>query len=826
MIKYLLAVCFTFIVIGCGGSSDPKNETNVKISGVAVDDLIVYGIVKAYPSGDKNRVLATGRTDENDGTYDLNVSYNGVVVVEVTCDSSSRMLNPVSMVRSECAPDLELRSAAAVTTDSGAVKVNISPLTEAVVVRMQEIGANEQNLKAANEDIKSMFGIDPLADDPVKGDYKEIIGAFHEAARDANVSVTQIIEDVAEDLKDGNSGDSDATKKLAQAMKKREISNNIADNGGAFDPAELPIKKDEIENKTFYVVGSAEFGMLDFNQTHIKWTNKYNEQEFDLSTYTVEDGKIKTSDSDIQRVIKTDKYSVLKDANSGEEFYLFGNIDDAKAKIYQMSANFTQVVEDPSNDSKGKNPGFELISMVTTIKNNNLVITVKAKGSIKNAIDSVEPTDGYSNILWIEINKQFEFGMMKDDSYLAKIMFAEGELQGDGVSLVENYNYKVLSNGVELSIPLSEFDEPENIFSVVAEVAEDYDGEGEDETKDQNSFDEIRTFVTVKSVPVTADIFANKTFYSSWEENNNTIYTELNTTDQNITVTEQNGYMLNVEKGTYEIVNGNVVATVEGKEHNLTLIDQTLAYLMIFIKDDDGINIEKWYKQKPMGYPGFVFGDGNHAPEIGLKFPPITLNEVPINMLKAVVPMDADGDPLTMGIVQKPQHGGLKINDQIVDNNFTVSVGEIKSVVYFPPNDFNGTDSMEINLTDGIETVNREIEVKVLDKNNTLPMSVDDLNNSTFYTSWEENGDTVFAKLDINGTDITVHENVKDVNSTSNISYEILDSKILKTENMQMYLLLKNDKLWKFATKYGTDENDESEIEVWFLSKPEGFPSF
>ncbi len=834
MYRYLASAFIAFAIIGCGGSSDPGSDTKTKITGVAVDDLIVNGIVNVYPFGNKSQTLATGRTDNDDGTYDLNISYNGVVTVEVTCDSFSRMLNPASMVRSECASNLQLHSVASVTSDTGSLKVNVSPLTEAVVQRVNELGATPQNLQKANEEIKIMFGADPLGDDPTKGEYSEIIGAFHIAARDANMSVTEVINDVAQDLKDGEAGDSDTTKKLAQAMQEKEISNNIADNGGIFNPGELPINQEEIENKKFYIVADAEFGTLDFNQTHMEWRSLFNENEFDISSYVIEDGKIKSNGEVIERVVKTDKYFILKNNSENQKFYLFENLSDAKAKVIEMSANFTETVTDPQNDSKGKNPGFELTSLVTTIKDNNLIITVRAKGSIKNAIDSVTPTQDYSNILWIEINKEFEFGLMKDGSYLSKIRFdEEGAFIGDAGALVENYILKILNDGVELSIPLTELGDYGEILSIVAEVAEDYDGEAEDETKDQNSFDEIRTFVTVKSVPLNAADFSNKTFYSSWEENGNTIYVEFNTTDQNITVTEQSGNMLNVEKGTYEIVNGSVVATVEGKEHNLTLIDQTLAYLMILVKDIDSINIEKWYRQKPVGYPGFFFGDGNHAPEIGLRFPPITLNGVSVDMLKVVAPFDADNDPLTMGIVKKPIHGGLKINDVIVENNYTISIDEITSVVYYSPTDFNGTDSMEINMTDGMETVNRVIEVKVLDENNTLAISADDLNGMTFYTSWEENADMVFAKLDVNSTDVTIHKNVNDVNSTLYSPYEILKSKILKVEDMQMYLLFKNDKLWKFATLYDTNEDgiygnegDESEIEVWYLQKPEYFPSF
>ncbi len=821
MFKYLLSIFVIFAIIGCGGSNDPKSGANVKITGIAVDDLIVNGIVGVYPFGNKNKLLANGRTDNDDGTYDLNISYNGIVEVEVTCDSLSRMLNPASMVRSMCSSGLKLRSAAAVTENSGKVTVNISPLTEAVVKRMQQLGVSKANLTAANDDIKSMFGIDPLNDDPLKGDYKEVIGSFQDAAKDANISMADFIDEVTEDLKDAQAGDSDATQKLAEAMKKRDIENNIADNNGTFNPSTLPLTKDEIADKRFYIIEENDWGVLDFNQTHLKWQSMLNPNAHDVSTYIVENGKLKINGKEIfERVVNGNKYFILTSEQDDERFFLFKTLKDAETKLIEKSVNYNEVIKDSQSDSSGANPGFELISLETSIKDNKLIITVKSKGDIKNAIATQTPPEGYSNIFWIEIDTRYEFGLMKDSAYMVDTASSEG-------ASIEGYDYKTFSNGVELIVPLDSIGELGEIFSVTATI-------GIQNEDDENIFDKIGGFITLKSIPITTQMVANKTFYTSWMENDEIAYAKFDITDQNITVTNQIGDTIEVEKGTYEITNSNLAATISSKEHNLTLLNQTLAYLLLMVEDDDGKDIIKWYRNKPVGYPSFTETDTNHAPEIIINFPPVTMDGVPIDMTRAISPVDEDQDALTMGIVKKPAHGVLKVNNDAVDDNFTIEMDALNSVIYMPPSDFNGTDFIDMNLTDGNKTTTQRVEITIFDKAHTLSFTSDDLNGTTFYTSWVDESGKVFAKIDANITDFTIRNVSDGGNTTSVSSYKILGSKILEFEDTRMNLLVKNAELWKFASTYDTNgdntyggqDDDPSEIEVWFLQKPQSFPNF
>ncbi|HIP60761.1 MAG TPA: hypothetical protein EYH01_10080, partial [Campylobacterales bacterium] len=154
---YLVGALAVFLMVGCGGSSDPKKPApTASLHGVAVDDLIVNGVVEAYAASDTSNVLATGRTHATDGSYTLNVSYDGVVVVKVTCDASSLMKNPADGTTKACVSGLELHSAVAVTPTSSSVKVNISPLSELMVRQMNQNGTTVENLESAQNNIGLM----------------------------------------------------------------------------------------------------------------------------------------------------------------------------------------------------------------------------------------------------------------------------------------------------------------------------------------------------------------------------------------------------------------------------------------------------------------------------------------------------------------------------------------------------------------------------------------------------------------------------------------------------------------------------------------------
>lgn len=815
--KYLASTILAVSFIGCSSTEPTIALNKIELKGIASDDLIVDGIVKAYGANDASKtLLAQGRTDHDDGSYLLDIDYNGVVVVEVTCeDGVSQMLTPGG-ARVDCAPDLELHSAAAVTPESGSVKVNVSPLTEAVVKRMERLGDSDikpEHLETASKNIKDMFGVDPIAHSPLEGAYSKIIDSFHALAESSEKTVTDVIDEIAEDLQDGEAGneDSNLTKALAQVMKEQNLTNGITDNNGTFDPVvnALDFTSDELAGHTFYAVEKADYGRLDFNATEMKWTSMFDETDYDVTPYTIEGAKLRFADGFmIERIVKTADYSVIKPHDEDMNIYLYATEEEAKTKIAQISANFAQKVEDSQSDSNNSHAGFELTSLKTTVNGGELVIDVKTKGDIKDALDSAPATANYANTLHITINNYYAFGLMaQGGNYMQK--GADGAVAG--------YRYHLLpdNKGVELRVPLTSLERIEDVLHsaliVKAEVAEDNEN-------DEHSYDKIETFVTLKTVPLTADMFANKTFYSRWMEQTGPVYEKIQTTTTDINSTEQNGNAITVNNGTYVVANGKVTVTMDDGTTVLSLLDLQADHVDVLYEEESGDKgIDTWYFTKPTGFPGFVPGvGGNHAPEISLAYSPITLAGIPLEMNMVNI-SDSDQDPLTMGVVTLPSNGTLQINGSDATVGELVDLDTLAGVVYYPTADFNGTVTSEINATDGTESANLAINITVLDKNNTLALTTAMLDGKSFYVMDGNES----AKLDFNATHVTA---TSDTGSES-FEYTIRDGKILDADDMHAYLLRIVDtpekKMWQLGAEY--DGGDQA-IETWFLTKPAGFP--
>ncbi len=242
MKRYIAIALLAVVMIGCGSKSsgpDSETEKTTKLKGIAVDDLIVNGIVSAYAASNSSTVLATGRTDADNGSYVLDVSYDGVIIIKVTCDANSLMKNPVDNTTKACISGLQLRSAVAVTPTSGEIEVNTSPLSELMVRQMNENGTTVADLTEAQNNIGLMFGLDPVAENPVENNsYSKIIGAIHSMVdSDSNKTILDIIDEINNDLKDGIAGDDgNISTQLAQAMTNKNVSNNLTENNGNYTP--------------------------------------------------------------------------------------------------------------------------------------------------------------------------------------------------------------------------------------------------------------------------------------------------------------------------------------------------------------------------------------------------------------------------------------------------------------------------------------------------------------------------------------------------------------------------------------------------------------
>lgn len=249
--RYLSIAASTVLVVGiilfagCGGGGsggtyNSESESST-IQGKAVDDLILNGIITVEDKyGNK---LTEDRTNKTDGTYKLEVNYDGIVFLNVSCDENTTMYNPETNQTGNCPEGLMLHSLAkaAPGTDQN---VSISPLTEAAYKRSLVLAdnnqskINESSLEQARSEIGLIFGIDPIAKDPTEGDYAKIINALHKAAEDSNISVFKLTQELAEELADGdaNAGNENAVAAVTSKLKDENISNNLVEYNGTYAP--------------------------------------------------------------------------------------------------------------------------------------------------------------------------------------------------------------------------------------------------------------------------------------------------------------------------------------------------------------------------------------------------------------------------------------------------------------------------------------------------------------------------------------------------------------------------------------------------------------
>jgi hypothetical protein len=257
MKKFVSASLLAFVLLGCGGSNEPSVDNSAKLRGVAVDDLIINGSVKVYPADNTDNILVEGLSDKN-GAFSLNVPYNGVVIVEVTCDrAGSWMYNPITQERKECIEDLKLHSVA-LSSPKKEIEVNVSPISELVVAQMLENGTSKEDLVSAQNSIGHMVGFNPLSQSPVKNDqYVKVIDAIHDMAdKDESITLVDIVKSLSDDYKDGKAGEksgSNISYEFSKAMKKNGAINFLVINEGVVSPVEVNLSKSDISiSKDFF----------------------------------------------------------------------------------------------------------------------------------------------------------------------------------------------------------------------------------------------------------------------------------------------------------------------------------------------------------------------------------------------------------------------------------------------------------------------------------------------------------------------------------------------------------------------------------------------
>jgi len=227
---------------GGGGNAQQPVSTERSLSGIAVDELILDGIVKATKP-DKG-ALAEGRTSSEDGSYKLVAkNYTGPVIVSVTCDGNSSLL--IEGNKTECPATTNFHSVANLEGED--VKVNVSPLTEVAYQRADELTGGtitKESISQAISEVATIFNINPVYSDPTKGAYETMVQAFHNVANDQNMTIEDVVNALANDMKDGTVGNDakDITKALATEMNASGVQNALVTGGGIYEipaPEEL-----------------------------------------------------------------------------------------------------------------------------------------------------------------------------------------------------------------------------------------------------------------------------------------------------------------------------------------------------------------------------------------------------------------------------------------------------------------------------------------------------------------------------------------------------------------------------------------------------------
>lgn len=265
------------------------------------------------------------------------------------------------------------------------------------------------------------------------------------------------------------------------------------------------LTKSMLEGKTFYLDDVNEISTLTFNNNQITWSVLFSNEGDSPSTYQVANNEIIIENEEEPIKFIKEESDKLIFSIGNERIILFKTMNDLKNSLEASIPNNGLVI-DPTNDSKDSNvqhDGFELTSLKTEIVNDNLVITVKAKGNILEALQTT-PRAGFGNILWISISNDYEFGLMSNGKdYLTKNHWdSNHNWQSYDNQVQVTHNTVVSNNSVKITLALSEFSTEIRNFEYIhvgVQMADDHnDPDGYDESTDEEHiFDEISTVVKV-----------------------------------------------------------------------------------------------------------------------------------------------------------------------------------------------------------------------------------------------------------------------------------------------------------------------------------------
>jgi hypothetical protein len=166
-VRIVLAISFAIILTACGGGgSGDVVPTAFTLSGAAVKGPLsdaVINIYKTTAEGTQGERLTSVTTDPA-GKYSATVSgYSGVVILEASVKSETRMFDEATGVKITPSIEFKMRSSLAVKFGDTA-HAEINPFTESATANalMKTGGLTTNNVGKANMDIATILQFNPL----------------------------------------------------------------------------------------------------------------------------------------------------------------------------------------------------------------------------------------------------------------------------------------------------------------------------------------------------------------------------------------------------------------------------------------------------------------------------------------------------------------------------------------------------------------------------------------------------------------------------------------------------------------------------------------
>ena len=338
--------------------------------------------------------------------------------------------------------------------------------------------------------------------------------------------------------------------------------------------------------KTFYVF-DGEISTVSFTETSMIWDALFSNDDGNNSYSIANNGIIVQDDDDEVHVSFVREESDRLLFELGEKSIIFYKTLSAFQTYLETLIPSNGIKTDPDNDSVNRNvanDGFELTSLKTEIVNNTLVIEVKAKSSILNAIKTT-PRANFNNILWVTISNDYEYGLMADGHYMRKDHYDANHEWQWGTEVSE-YTSEILSDGVKITLPLSALSQEIKdlgYLNIGVEIADDHDDAvGADETEDEeHMFDTIESMVKIPMSTggnTVTELLAGKTVYGVSEDN--TMITALSFNSGMTAISGENAS----DTWTDSIVNvtdTTITSRDESGDFVITLVEATVDYLVI-----------------------------------------------------------------------------------------------------------------------------------------------------------------------------------------------------------------------------------------------------